>query len=287
MNSALPGSMPLILLATSRDFPHGEPGVSNLIAALAKQDIIAKCAIWDDPDVRWGDADLIAIRSTWDYQDKLTRFLDWVESNSINMLHGPHIFRWNTNKSYLLGLCDLGVPIVPTRYATTIQQLKDILGQEGKHVVKPATGGSGVGVEATRSNDPGWSPSLPGPWVVQPFVESVLNEGETTVFIIGGKITAQISKIPAKGEFRVHEEYGGQVTRVAITREAEDIAHQAYYAAEKILESSLSYARLDLLRYKGQLVVSEVEITEPQLCFDVIPEHAELFASVLQCKIGR
>ena len=284
MSGVIPQRRPQILLATCRDLPYGEPGHSTLTAALAKRGIDAEWRIWNDPDVDWAKADLVAVRSTWDYQDRLLEFLAWAKSIGSKLLHGVDTFRWNTDKCYLLELEAAGVPIVPADHVPTLTALLDTVHRKtGTQIVKTALGASGIGVEIIEEVDYlSWTPTSPGPWVVQPFVESVKTEGETTVFMINGVLTAQFAKTPANGEFRVHEEYGGHAKRVyPLTFEAECIAHQAYVATEAALQVKLNYAGIDLLRYNGRLVVSEVEITEPQFYFDIMPEHADLFADML------
>ena len=71
----------------------------------------------------------------------------------------------------------------------------------------------------------------PGPWVVQPLVESVRTEGETSVFVLDGQVVSQAQKLPAAGEIRVHEQYGGTTVAVPLTDEAADLARRTVEAA--------------------------------------------------------
>src|SRR4051794_35612026 len=94
--------------------PDGEPGGHHLVAALAELGIDAAWACWDDPAVDWAAADLVAVRSTWDYQRRLPEFLAWagaVTSETV-LLNGADVFAWNADKSYLTDLGEL--PVVPT-----------------------------------------------------------------------------------------------------------------------------------------------------------------------------
>ena len=68
---------PRVLLATCRELPDGEPGHQALDDAFARRGIDATWAAWDDPDVAWPEADLVAVRSTWDYMERLDQFLAW------------------------------------------------------------------------------------------------------------------------------------------------------------------------------------------------------------------
>ncbi len=219
------------------------------------------------------------MRSTWDYAARLGEFLAWAERIDPVLLHGSAVFGWNTDKSYLLDLAAAGVPVVPTRLASSEAEVRELLLGDGSWVVKPTVGANGLGVTAVEGA--AWIPDSAGPWVVQPLVESVRTEGETSVFVIGAAVVAQLSKSPAAGEFRVQEERGGRTRPVPVTDEARDLADQAYAATERLLGTSLSYARIDLLRHDGHLVVTEVEVTEPGPYLDVLPGIAEPFADVL------
>ena len=79
----------------------------------------------------------------------------------------------------------------------------------------------------------------------------------------------------------MHEERGGRAQASRLTDEVRSIAHQAYAATERLLDVRLTYARVDLLRHDGVLVVTEVEITEPGLYLDVMPDIAQPFADAV------
>ena len=52
--------------------------------------------------------------------------------------------------------------------------------------------------------------------------------------------------------------------------------------AEDLLGARLAYARVDLMRLAdGTLVVGELEVTEPGLYLDLVPEVAPAFADVV------
>ena len=110
------------------------------------------------------------------------------------LLNGAEVFAWNHDKSYLAGLD--GVPAVPTRTADTVAELAAAVAEFGTSVVKPRVGAGGGGVIVVEDPaDPRLGtvvqshPELPpsgGPWIVQPLVESVRTEGETSVFVLDG-----------------------------------------------------------------------------------------------------
>ena len=157
-----------VLLATCREFSNGEPGHEPLDEALRARGIDASWAVWDDADVDWSTADLVAVRSTWDYMERMDEFLEWAERIDPVLLHGSRVFRWNVDKRYLLDLGAAGVPIVPTSVAPTEADVRALLGTGAAYVVKPTVGANGVGVSAVE--DGAWVPEATGPWLVQPYV---------------------------------------------------------------------------------------------------------------------
>ena len=284
-----------VLLATSSAWPDGEPGGDLIVHALAARGLDARWAVWDDPGVDWSTADVVAVRSTWDYEERLPEFLAWaehVERWSL-LLHGAAAFRWNADKSYLLDLAASGLPVVPTVLLDDPADLAAAAADfHGRVLVKPRVGAHGRGVVVIeRGLDLGLPVGLQGargPWVVQPVVESVRTEGEQSVFVLGGVPVSQVRKVPAGDELRVHEEYGGSTSRVELDDEAALVATQALAVAQELLGGELCYARVDLMRLAdGTLAVGELEAVEPGLYLDVLPENAEAFADVVPPAVTR
>lgn len=285
--------MPSVLLATSSDWLSGEPGAPALDAALTDRGIDARWVCWDDPTVEWGAADLVAVRSTWDYIERHEAFVAWARriGGEARLLNGADIFAWNVDKAYLTTLGD-GLVVVPTRTADTVAELADGVRAFGTAVVKPRIGAGGAGVLVVDDpDDPRLGtvvkdhPELPagrGPWVVQPLVESVRTEGETSVFVLGGVAVSQVDKLPSGAEIRVHEHFGGATTPVPLRPEAVELALAAMAEAGRVLGRPLDYGRVDAMRLAdGTLAVSELEVTEPGLYLDVLPGNAEPFADLV------
>jgi glutathione synthase/RimK-type ligase-like ATP-grasp enzyme len=272
-----------VLLVTCSELPEGEPDAHVLDAALADRAITSRWVAWDAPDVDWSGS-LVAVRSPWDYDGRIEEFLAWARSVP-RLLNGVEVFAWNTDKAYLVELAEAGVPVVPTVSVDGAAALPAALGLFPTAVVKPrvGAGGRGVFVVTNASNDVG-----DGPWVVQPLVESVRTEGEYSVYVLGGEPRSMVRKLPAGEEIRVHEHYGGSTIAVPRTAEAADLARLTVRAAESLLGTELDYARVDAMRLAdGTLAVSELEITEPGLYLDVLPENGAAFAAVVARVLGR
>lgn len=273
-----------VLLATSLDWSEGEPNHEALDAALARRGISSAWAVWDNPFVDWSQADIVAVRSTWDYDARLADFLGWAGSVGPNLLHGVDVFRWNTDKSYLVELAEAGLPVVPTTLAADPVELRAAIGRFAPAVVKPRVGAGGRGIVVVYDSE-SWLPVDQGPWVVQPLVSSVMDDGELSVFVFGGRPVSQLRKVASRNDIRVHEWHGGTSYLTPLDPEAALLAADAIAAATTILDTELVYGRVDLMRHDGALVVSEIEITEPGLYLDLMPENAEPFADALAARL--
>jgi glutathione synthase/RimK-type ligase-like ATP-grasp enzyme len=278
-----------VLLATSGDLPQGEPGAPVLDAVLADRGIDFAWARWDDPDVDWAAADLVAVRSTWDYVTRHAEFLAWAASlDQARLLNGADVFAWNHDKRYLADLGDL--PAVPTLLAGDRAELARAVRRFGTAVVKPRVGAGGAGlIVVTDPEDPRLGapvrsipeyPEVGGPWVVQPLVDSIRTHGEASVHVLDGRLTQRFDKRPGVGDVRVNEEFGGSVRAVAMG-EVGDLVLRAYAAMCERFGRPMDYLRVDLLQWEGEWVVSELELIEPGLYLDVSPANAGPFADLL------
>lgn len=282
-----------VLLVTCAALPDGEPDGHLLVKALEAHGLEARWVAWDDPQVDW-DVDVVAVRSTWDYDSRREEFLAWAREVP-HLLNSEAVFAWNTDKSYLVPLGAEGVPVVPTLVVDGEEDLPAAIAEiasDAGAVVKPCVAAGGRGVTVFDMVDGGpadldeaglW----PGPWVVQPLVESVRTEGETSVFVLNGEVVSQCQKLPAAGEIRVHESYGGRTVAAQVTDEAARLARRTVRAAQDMLGEALDYARVDLMRLDdGTLAVGELEVTEPGLYLDVLPGNAEAFAGMVAARTG-
>lgn len=285
--------MTTVLLVTSADLPDGEPEGHLLLPALAERGVEGRWVHWDDAQVDWADADLVAVRSTWDYDRRVEEFLAWarrIEAAGATLLNGADVFAWNTDKAYLPELAQ-HVAVVPTLVVDGEEELAPAIAEFGTAVVKPRVGAGGRGVvvfdlEAGGPADLDESRLEPGPWVVQPLVESVRTQGETSVFVLGGRPVSQVAKVPAAGEIRVHEEYGGRSRSAPLDPRCAELAVAAVAAASRILGRELPYARADLMWLDGAPVVSELELVEPGLYLDVVPGNAAPFADLVAARLA-
>lgn len=284
-----------VLLATSSDLPAGEPGAPALDAALAERGIDARWAVWDDPSVDWDAADLVAVRSTWDYATRTEEFLAWTRTlDRSRLLNGADVFAWNHDKAYLTDLGSL--PAVPTRLASSPEEYAAAIEEFGTVVVKPRVSAGGAGlIVVSDPADPRLGQSIQshptyasvgGPWIAQPLVESVRTRGEVSLFLLDGAVVSQVDKLPAGDEVRVHAEFGGVSRPVPIDPVVAELAAVVDGWLAERFGRRLDYVRVDLLQHGDEWVVSELELIEPGLYLDVLPANAAPFADLVAARLG-
>ncbi|MGY2876022.1 glutathione synthase/RimK-type ligase-like ATP-grasp enzyme [Marmoricola sp. URHA0025 HA25] len=285
---------PDLLLATCAAFRDGEPGHPHLDDALSARGVTARWVMWDDTEVDWASA-VVAVRATWDYDARVEDFLRWTRAVP-QVLNGADTFAWNVDTAYLAELAGLGLAVVPTLVVDGEESLPAAIAEFESAVVKPRVGAGGRGVvpvsmrpsDGAGGGPAGLDESMlgPGPWVVQPLVESVRTEGEGSVFVLGGEVVSAAQKRPATGEIRVHEMYGGTTVAAPVTGEAAALARRTVEAAEVLLGHQLDYARVDHLRLAdGTLALSELEVIEPGLYLDELPGNGAAFAAMVRRRL--
>jgi len=251
-----------------------------LLEILERRGVSARLVPWDST-YDWAATDVVVIRSPWDYFERLDEFLEWTQKvESITRLANPStVVRWNTHKGYLLDLAAADVAIVPTRLLPrgTIDVPTELL-PDGELVVKPAVSVGAIGALRSRSDDPRTAAHIidlarNGDVLVQPFIPSVLDSGETSLMFAGDRLSHAVRKVPAPGDYRVQDHHGGTVEPHQATPDEIALAE----AALAVAPSSTTYARVDLVSTGRGPVVMELELVEPALFLDADPQAAENF----------
>ncbi|MGB6231209.1 MAG: hypothetical protein WBF53_13900, partial [Litorimonas sp.] len=111
--------------------------------------------------------------------------------------------------------------------------------------------------------------------LIQPFLPSVVEEGEYSFLYFGGRFSHAVLKTAKPGDYRIQSLYGGAET--TYRPRADEI--KAADAVLATLDETPLYARVDLLRgSNGKLALIELEMIEPYL---YLP-HAEVVDGVNQ-----
>ncbi len=261
------------------------------IAELGRRGMHAHEVPWARP-TDWRIWDGVVVRSTWDYQHEPQRFLAVLAAigkAGARLANPLDIIRWNVHKSYLVDLEAHGVPVVPTRWGRglTGRELVELVDSEC--VLKPVIGANagdtfrlapGVALaEADRIAEL----YVDREWMLQPFVQSVVAEGEHSLFYFGGRFSHSILKTPAPGDFRVQEDHGGTITAL-------DSAGPLRQAADAVLVGLglcgfdvPVQARVDLVRMPdGSFALLELELIEPSLYLRMDPKAPANFADAVE-----
>lgn len=243
-----------------------------LVEALLRRGHVADRPAWHDSSVVWPSYDILIIRSTWDYQYRLTEFLQWVakiERLNIPLHNPPAVLRWNSSKSYLRDLSRKGVPIPATTWIENGREFKlsKILTENGwlQAVVKPMVGAGAfftyqVSREDADQHEANDVPELRERGaLVQEFLPEIITDGEWSLLFFGNEFSHAVIKLPKAGDFRVQEHHGGSYQAA---QPDPAIIHQArrvlIHAPAKLL-----YARVDGIVRNGMFLLIELEAFEP------------------------
>ena len=256
-----------------------------LVAALAAAGVDAATAPWDDDTVDWAGADLVVVRTTWDYTERLAEFLAWAgRVAAATRLENPvEVIRWNSHKAYLVELADAGVPVVPTRLVRRGDPDPSAAlaaTGPGPLVVKPAVGAGGRGAHrgsAVELADPLAALCAAGDALVQPAVPGIDRDGEVSLVYLGGRCSHAVRKLPAAGGFLVHERHGGRIEDHEPTARELAVAEAALACSP----APVPAGRVDLVRIDGEPVVMELELIEPELFLRRAPAAAGALATAL------
>ncbi|MFM1987036.1 MAG: hypothetical protein RIS18_1253 [Actinomycetota bacterium] len=254
--------------------------------AAQKLNIDLVFANWNDKSVDWNYFDAAVIRSTWDYvpvRDKFLEFAKNVEQKT-KLFNSYEVMRWNTDKQYLSVLENKGVPIIPTKFAKNLDEAKVAINwafsKATSIAIKPTIGaGARLAGKAENVDDAiKFAEKIFTAnrfAIIQPYVTSVDDEGEKAIVVINGNISHVAKKVPAltKGG------HGDAAGYLEINSEIEEIVHTI---SKSVAEwNELLFARVDVVRFENQLVLMELELTEPWLFMQFRPESAlELFKAL-------
>ncbi|MFC3896862.1 RimK family alpha-L-glutamate ligase [Lentzea rhizosphaerae] len=266
-----------VVLASCAALPEGDGDEDALIAALVRDGVDVTWQPWGT-DV--SGADLVVLRATWDYTERLDDFLAWCDGVPA-LANQVSVVRWNTDKSYLVELAAHGVPVVPT---AVVEPGSSPVWPDGEFVVKPAIGAGSRGAARFTSADAAQAhlEALGVKALVQPYQSSVDEHGETALVFFAGEYSHSFHKGPMLAQGLAESESGLYVEEKlrAIEPSAPqlDLANQVLDVAAELLALSSKdflYARVDVVEgAEGEPLLLELELTEPSLGFKHTGEEA-------------
>lgn len=252
---------------------------------------------WDDTSADWASFDLALLRSPWDYTQRYAEFLRHAERiASVTRLENPlHVVRWNTDKRYLLDLDRARVPIIPSKVIDPQEDAARAVAEAraeydaAELVVKPTVGaGSRDAQRHEHANSQAMEAhvarllSAGRSVLIQPYLPSVDQHGETAVIFFAGRFSHGIRKgalLPPGADSSQELFAKEQIEPRVPAADEMRVAEQALAAIP--FETPL-YARIDLIRgSSAEPRVLEVELTEPSLFFAHAPGSAARFADAV------
>lgn len=245
---------------------------------------------WSRPGVEWSRYALVVVRTPWDYTlrpDAFLQVLARIEAQA--PLENPRpVIEWNLRKTYLRDLEARGVRVVPTTWGRGAEALL-ALRPSSPIVVKPIVGANArdTFVIDGRTSDAELARVAAlyreREWMVQPFVRSVIEEGEHSLVYFGGVFSHAIVKTPKAGDFRVQEEHGGTIRATEPPPDVRAAADRVI----ALLSPGLLQARIDLVRLEdGTPALMEAELIEPSLYFRMHEGAPASFADALERRLG-
>jgi len=268
--------------------PDPDLDIPFAIKAAEQLEIDLVFANWNDKSIAWESFDAAVIRSAWDYvpvRDEFLQFAKNVETRT-KLFNSFDVMRWNTDKKYLSNLENKGVPIIPTKFASNIDEAMPAVswafGIAEAIAIKPTVGAGArlAGKATTEAEAIEFVQRIleaKRTVIIQPYISSVDDEGEKAIIVINGEISHVAKKVPAltKGG---HGDAAGQLE---ITSEIRDIVKTISNAVNEW--DDLLFARVDVVRMGEKLVLMELELTEPWLFMQFRPEAGvNLFKALKQ-----
>ena len=204
----------------------------------------------------------------WGYHFDLARFraqLSRWEVEGVRLRNPASVLTWNADKRYLGDLAARGARTIPSLFVdrlcdADLVQAAERFGTDTL-VVKPRVSGAAWKTVKLRPGE-ALDAAPEGPSLIQPFLPSIGEEGELSLFYFDRCFSHAVRKRPGAGDFRVQEQFGGEAQACDPDAEATRTAEQVLAA----IEEPLLYARVDLIRgLDGRWALIEIELIEPDL----------------------
>jgi len=295
--------MTRIALVTAIAAAGLDDDLTPLLDACTRAGLTTQVRAWDDPTVAWSRFDAAILRSPWDYTERLDEFLSWCRrvSSQTRLVNPLPVIEWNTDKHYLADLAARGVPIVPTVFIEPdmepLPALQAFLAEHAdaaEFVVKPSVGaGSKDAQRYARSQEFAAANHLARLLdadrgaMLQPYLPSVDEHGETALMYFAGEFSHAIRKGPLLRRDEAPTDMLFAAEEIGARTPAEDelaLAQRVMAVSRDVLKLPQPplYARVDLIRDRdNNPCLLELELCEPSLFFAHSPGSAGRLAQRL------
>lgn len=269
----------------------------QLCSALRACGHTAEIAAWDDPSVSWKAFSGVVLRSAWNYQHHMPAFMQWLDmldAAGLPMANTSAMVRDNIHKNLQFwAMRQAGIPSIPsallsaggqhpgtTAAAPTLAQAlqQHFSGQKGPFVLKPIISASGDNTLLfhTGGDKPGQGLSAAEPLyarllagkdslgvILQPFVPEIA-DGEHALVYLGGQFSHCALRFPGVLQ-------GKQAFQAAVPPPPVLALGGRAIAAQPAVPA---YARVDVVQTQSGPLLMELELAEPYLFFETVPEGA-------------
>jgi glutathione synthase/RimK-type ligase-like ATP-grasp enzyme len=298
-----------VYLVSSLDLIHADEENIYLETALKKRGFNSKIVCWDDTTIEWNKADLVISRMTGTYFKDPQRFLKWAgKVDKTTKLWNPYpIIEWNIHKSYLIELQKKGIPIpetilIPQNTEQSFESILEMIPWDD-FIVKPCIAAGSGGLRRFTKDSPDFETHLwnlnkhgfvqvfifgnlefiPSDTLIQQFIPEIKENGESSLIFFGSKYSHSMIKKAKVDDFRAHPIWGATIERYNPTESEIDICLEIL----NMLEHPIEYARFDMIPIEEQPLIIEVELIDPNLFFDQLPETVESFANHIELYLNR
>ncbi|MCW4048099.1 MAG: hypothetical protein NWE89_00030 [Candidatus Bathyarchaeota archaeon] len=296
--------MKKVFLVSGIDMEDADTESIYLKEAINKRGIESSIVNWDDPDVNWSEANLSISRTTSSYIFNPEKFFDWAKKvEETSTLWNPsHIMEWNHHKRYVIELQEKGIPVPETILMpqNTDTPFNEIINEIpwNDFVLKPCIGGGSSGLRRFNKESPDlethfWNLNrdgyhqvfsfgefdfIPCDTLVQPYLPEITEVGEASLIYFGGEFSHSVIKKVKSGDFRAHPIWGAEVLRYIASEEEVEIG----YSALRVVGHPTEYARLDMIPTRDGPIVIEIELIDPFMFFDHLPETVESYVDHIE-----
>ena len=246
-----------------------------LVSILDEIAVDYKFEIWSDTTVDWSQYTCLLLKSPWDYFDRYEEFLAWckqIQDLGIPVYNDMETVIWNSDKKYLKEIEEKGFPIVKTKFLEKGESAADVytcfaLYDVQELIIKPTVSGGAKHTLKIKLRDfetmKGQIDNLlrEEAFMVQPFVEEIVEIGEYSYIFFNGKFSHAVLKSAKSGDFRVQHFFGGEITAIQPSR-AELVYPESL--VEAFAKDTL-YARVDGVWRRDEFLLMELELIEPYL----------------------
>ena len=256
---------------------------------------------WRQAGVDWNAWDAVYIAAPWDYPQDPQAFLSVlgdIDASTAVLVNDLVLVCWNLAKTYLRDLESRGASIVPSRWCERStgdwfdgENLDRCFGSfGGELIIKPVV--STNATDTFRVSKPVDRAMLDllkktfhdRPFVVQPFLGQICEEGEFSLFYFGDQYSHAIQKIPKRGDFRVQEEHGAGIIAV----EPEAALRDTGDFVMSLVTPLPVYCRSDFVRGDdGRFLLMELEMIEPSMYLRMHRSAPRRFAEALDSYVRK